>query len=897
MSEDSRAEQPQRPQTFSAVGLNDASLDQVHDGFALASFLRVAGVACQVRRFGGDAANTAVARELLEASEQLVFLAVGPHNLQRVIRVAGLLEGQRVICLFGRELMDPLLREQVAYPPVKCVIVGEPHVPARDLARKMLEHPDAGGDFCIAGTYRPDHPYSPVSPLRDLNVIPPGDLGYYDDLVARAVPLHGSRGYPRAVVYSARRQWEIPTRRQRPERIVHDLELYSRDFGARHFIFLDMAVNTDVDALRAVAHGVLEKGLKVFWHATVWPDAALDRGTLHLLAHSGCRTLDVEFSTASTELARALQTGVDPEVVAQLLQHCAMEGIAARPRLLVGAPGETDEDRQATHSWLARHAAVVDSVASLECCTIRHGAPLFWHKDLAVPRDTDGDQWHDGGENNQSKRSIWQRELALWIDRLGIRRSAGPLVGSGETRGEACERIARQVADSVGSEVSWKRRRLLYSGIIHGREAFCGPETLHLDLVGMDPALATRLIAEAAQMGTRELVLGRTGGLDSAEAEDVLAVETLQEVLEAARGAGLRIVLRVALETEGIDADQLRGAAAGVQELELEAYSAAQWEALERWLPVVAQQRSDTLLTGPRITLRAWIGSESEPLDALVQRAARLGVDRLALPLVRREEGRLDGVQRAAAAQALQQLLEQRYGAPAQLPETADHDHWRQPDRGGTLLALDSGWPPGFRLSPGAARWAASCPAQKQTHRLSQHPCDPTAVQADFAEPACVACEMLHGCSVHRLDFSVRLPLLLLEAPERLAADLDDEDCGLGRAAAAIDSEPCLVGWTEAHVDAGGQLYVCAECGADAVGSVADQPLASIWYSRELNEFRRMTQGASLALPYVDRRRCGMSCPRLGCNQQLWARITRLPVAQREILEQAGAGDRLQPAE
>jgi len=884
MSDEPTRDQPS-PNPPCVVCLIDPTQEQVHDGFALASFLRVGGVPCVVARFNAGDLKTEVARRLGEVADKVVFFAAGDNNLQQVQRVAGLLNRPLVASLFGREMADPKKREQVACPPVSHVLVGEPYVPARDLARKVLARPQAHGDVHVAGAFRPDARFVPLAPMSDINVVPPGDYGGFEALANWAVPLHATRCYPHPLIFSARRQWEQPVRCQRPERVVGDLARYQADFGARHFVFTGMAANGTEGWLQDVAHRILDQGLDVSWYARLWPDPALDRAAVHTMAASGCRGLEVELFSASGDLAEQLCTGVELEAVDSLMEHCRQEGIPARPRLVVGFPQETDEDRLATQVWLARQAGRVDEVARLEACRIRHGAPLYWHPDVYFPADRAHDQWHDGGENNHSKRTVWLGEMAAWVDHLKIRRRGGPAGLNPATQQGVCRRISEKVDQQLREDPAWKRDRLVLCGVMHGREAFCGPQTLHLDLAGMDPAVALRLVHEAASMGARELALA-----------DVLGCDFLDDLLTVAREVGLRITLRLSLDGGAeLDADRLRQVTAGVQQVELEAHTEQQWEQVDRWLPVMAQARADRFGALPQINLRVWLDEDTNGPRAVVERATRLGADRLVLSLQREESGRLGADRLASAREELSALLDDNtYGVPVFAPQSAHLEFWRAVSHDGVLLALDSGWPPGFTLSRAdGGAWACTCPAGATTRRLHGRCSDPSAAYATFDEPTCRVCEMQATCPVHRQDCSVRVGLLLLEGASGLLEDLADMDSGLGRAQANVDAEPCLVGWTEARVDATGDLFICAECGSEAVGNVAESPLATVWYSRELNEFRRMTLGASLALPYVDRRLCGLRCARMGDNLALMEHLRDLPDEARNALEEAGAGDRL----
>ena len=854
----------QRPQTPVTVGLYHATADQLHDAFALASYLRVNDVPCQVRRFEAHTVKSEVAAELAQATQHLLLLAAGPDNLERVQSVAGLLHENLLVSLFGRDLRDTQLRGKVQSPPAHSVLVGEPYIPARDLARKVLARPEARGDFRVPGVLRSDRALTPLEPLRDLNVVPQGDYGFHDAVVARSIPMHTSRGYPHPCLMSARRCWESPVRRLSPARIVHDMALYAEDFGARHFTFTDLCFNTNNDELLQTAQGIVERELQTTWNARIWPDPALNRQGLHLLRRAGCRSLELAVFTASARLSEALQTGVTVAAVDRILADGMAEGIEVRPHLVVGL------------AWLWRNRQQLVSVSRLELCSLRPGAPLRELGEVYFPASGDSDQWHDGGVNTHSQRQTWLRELQAWLDHLGIWR---PEQGSGfapPMAGKVCERIARKVAATLPEDRAWKRQNLTLAGVLHGREAFCGPQSLQLDtgLLQRGEDAVADLLVQASAMGARRVVLG--GGAGDEEA-DVVGCEALAGVAARARSQGLTVAVKTPLTAA--DADTLRLVGQQVQLLELEVRTEEQWALIERWVPVVTGQRQDSQLSLPQVKLRAWLAADGPGLEQVVQRAAQLGVDLLELKLARSEAQQLDQQQRQQARQELAQMVEQRSVAG---PEAAH-----------TLLQLPPGWPPGFSLEsrPGGS-WACTCPAGTTASELTQHGSDPTGLYARFAAETCHGCALLAGCPVRRQDQLVRLGLLQLLSPAALAEDLDDADCGLGRATQLADSQPCLVGWTEARVDSQGDLLICSRCGTEAVGNVLQEPLETVWYSRQLNEFRRMSLGASLAIPYVDRRVCAVQCHLTAQNVEIMEQLRDLPPSERSLLEDVGTADR-----
>lgn len=866
--------------TSCVVGLYDPSLDQVFDGFTLSSFLRINHFTCQARYFLPGARKPEAAAELLSASETLVFLVAGPENLHWVQVLASQIRPGRKVFLLGREFSDAELRAQVLDTHVDGVLVGEPFSTARALARRLLSRGPDEPMPALSGLYRPHKPFQPREPYGDLNVFPPADYGHNEGLAAFALPLHASRGYPFPCVVSARGAWEVPLRTQRPDRVVADMALYVDSHQARHFIFTDRVANARTAMLLDAARGIIGRGLSVRWHATVWPDPLLDRAAIRTLRRSGCRSLRMDLFSGSEKLNRALHTGVSPAIARQIVEDCFDEGVRVGIRLWVGFPGEQQEDRTVTLLWLAENADCIFELAEAGACHIRAGAAIRRDQGLHFPAQQGSGQWHDGGVNNQSKRQTWLRELRRWADDLGLWQGEGPRTAA-RANDPVLARLQAQVSDAaLCAGDRWKRRHLLAAGVLHGREAFCGPDVLYLDLVGMEIEAARRVLREAAATGTRRVVLGRHGG------EDVLAQEGLGQVLGLARDLRLHIALQtplIAADPEGV-----RRVAAAVQEFRLVWRGQEDGERIKRWAPVVAQYRASEDLPLPRVTVTAHLGRQSGCLKGLVQDMASWGVDRLAVRLLRSGEERLDRPQREEAIQALQALL--REDAAALRPTRQDPAAVTE-----ALFPAVNGWPPGFvlDLSGEDDAPACTCPAGIRVTDIRRHPADSSAWYLFFAKDRCMGCELLPGCPLDRAGLFVRLPMMTLERPDVLLADLQDVDCGLGRAAEEVDSHSCLVGWDEARVTAQGDLHICSSCGVDGVGNVLENSFEVLWYSRDLNEFRRMSLGASMALPYVERRDCSHCCHRAQRNRDLLAELAGLHREERGLLQQCGAGDRL----
>lgn len=851
------------------VVLVDAGPRAAHDGAALAGFLGCGLRSCR-------SAPAAVAGDLVGGGPRVLLFAVEEGNLAPVLRVCRLLPPGTIRLLFGRAFNGHRLRRAAA-GSVEGVLVGEPYLTARVLTRTL----EQGGAIPerLPGLLRSGSPLTPREPLRDLDLLPTADYREVPREVGLQVALHTSRGNPHPCLISAERVWELPVRRRSVERVLEDISLHVTDHGARQLCFTDLCLNTDSDWLLSLCQGVIAAGLEVGWYGRIWADPRLGRAEVRLLRDSGCRGLEIDLFSGSSRLGEELATGADPAQVGALARWCHEEGVAARVSLVVGAPGELDRDRTATLAWLDEHGVWLRALSGLEPCRLEEGAPLRDAVHFAVPDDPAG--WHDGGENNASRRATWVRELTTFVDSRAIGRPESAsrfpeAVGPGVLR-----RLEERVERHQAADPGWRRAHLLEAGLLHGREAFCGPTTLEVDC-DLAPDAARELVSQAAALGTRALVIGRAE-------QEVLASPGLGAILEQAAELDLSVTLRSGLT--GVEsADALRAVGDGIQRLEIELASDDDpgWSAAVRWLPVLAAHRLERRRPWPRLALRLRLRAGGAAPDALIERALAAGVDRLWVEPERGDEGRLDAGGRAAARDALLEVLTRAVMDPPFAP-TAEPPLHGWPAEGDAPLVPGAGWPAGFQLD--ATRIVCPAGVEAVARRSAQR--DRGARYAAFDRRRCQCCDLLPDCPVDRVDFEVRLGLALLRGPARPLAELAQPDCGLGERSRWIDTHPCLVGWDAARIDGAGLLHVCPECGSDPVGSAVQEGLATLWYSRALNEFRYMASTAARAVPFVARARCGERCRRITRSSALRARLQRLGPVRRQALKRVGAADRL----
>jgi len=135
------------------------------------------------------------------------------------------------------------------------------------------------------------------------------------------------------------------------------LEL-ARRHGVKHFHFTDNAIPPAV--LRDLACSP-QKMDDLSWYGFVrFEPLLLEQQLVENLARSGCRMLQLGLESASNSVLTRLQKGIDLAQVPSILANIKQAGIATYVYLMLGTPGETEQDAERTLAFIEQHAALID---------------------------------------------------------------------------------------------------------------------------------------------------------------------------------------------------------------------------------------------------------------------------------------------------------------------------------------------------------------------------------------------------------------------------------------------------------------------------------------------------------------------------------------------------------
>lgn len=233
--------------------------------------------------------------------------------------------------------------ECLAEPAVDIVVSGQGETAFREIVTRLLEGETVTGIF--------------TAPLEDLNALPAHDYStiavdrYFDLKRARQLDYISSQGCRFRCAFCAdpavfKRGWTG----LRPERIGDEIEQLHARYQFDDLAFQDETFFTHAARVDALAEEFLRRNLRITWTATLRADQACRLGDelFAKVVRSGLRRVMVGVESGSQVMLDRLHKDMKIDQVRATAGMCTKHGVGAIFNFIVGFPGETDANMQAT---------------------------------------------------------------------------------------------------------------------------------------------------------------------------------------------------------------------------------------------------------------------------------------------------------------------------------------------------------------------------------------------------------------------------------------------------------------------------------------------------------------------------------------------------------------------
>lgn len=383
-------------------------------------------------------------RRLADARPDIAGFAVlaGTENASRELarRLKALRPATTVVFGGPQCLREAHAPEFAALAEVDAVAMGEADVsfPAFCAAwRRGAPLPRVPGFLLREGSRVVD--CGDAAPVEDLDALPFMDFTGFDMSLYGSKILHlsTSRGCVRKCAFCTHIVQHKTFRVQDPARVIAEIGHHLAERPERSFVeFGDSLVNGDVRRLERLAERFiglrLERAIAGRVNDFGWGGMAILHPTmtprlLRKLRHGGCKLLLYGLESGSQKVVDLMGKNFRVSDAEANIRDTADAGIQAGVFVLVGFPGEDEEDFEKTLELLRRNARWISRV-STSVCEVQKGSRL--ERDAAsfgmTAPVSDGRRWTaaDGSSDAATRRARHDRLLAE-LARLGIETNSG----------------------------------------------------------------------------------------------------------------------------------------------------------------------------------------------------------------------------------------------------------------------------------------------------------------------------------------------------------------------------------------------------------------------------------------------------------------------------------------
>lgn len=184
-------------------------------------------------------------------------------------------------------------------------------------------------------------------------------LSEYVKQPMRWLPYESSRGCPSKCTFCI----NVVTgntryRKKSAEKVISEIEHITKKYNLTHLKIIDDNFFVDINRVRQVCEGMIQRNIDVTWDAECrcdyFNDRILNDETLELAKRSGLVQLTLGIESGSTHTLELMKKGITLEQAEYAVEKCNEHGIIARSSFMLEVPGESMADIKKTIAFITK---------------------------------------------------------------------------------------------------------------------------------------------------------------------------------------------------------------------------------------------------------------------------------------------------------------------------------------------------------------------------------------------------------------------------------------------------------------------------------------------------------------------------------------------------------------
>lgn len=187
------------------------------------------------------------------------------------------------------------------------------------------------------------------------------------------IPLQFSRGCIRRCNFCSERLLYNNFRTREVNNLIDEIKYHKTHNNITYFVFYDSLINANLKKLEALCDNIINHFGSIPWEAQIAIRNDMDKRLLKKMKQSGCYSLFVGLESASNTTLKNMNKGFTTDDALNFFHALHQVNLFFGISIIVGYPGETDEDFQNTLDFIIHHKEIIPQVAQINPFTYYDG--------------------------------------------------------------------------------------------------------------------------------------------------------------------------------------------------------------------------------------------------------------------------------------------------------------------------------------------------------------------------------------------------------------------------------------------------------------------------------------------------------------------------------------------
>lgn len=270
--------------------------------------------------------------------------------------------------------------------------------------------------------------YKARPPITNLDNIPwPTFDGFnLNQYSTRVLPLLTSRGCISTCSFCNDWRMSGPFRYRSAQNAFEEIKYHKENNHISTFSFKDLLCNGNIEKLDSLSDLIINSGIELSWDSQAIPRKQMHYELFCKLKKSGCKTLIYGIESFSNNVLKKMKKLFTKEIAEEVLRNTHNAGIQTMINIIVGFPGEAEQDFQETLEAIEGNRKYISGIGAISVCLVNNDCDLdIYYKNygLILPVDLKvrAKEWTMvGGKNNYTIRRQRAEKVIELVNQLGL---------------------------------------------------------------------------------------------------------------------------------------------------------------------------------------------------------------------------------------------------------------------------------------------------------------------------------------------------------------------------------------------------------------------------------------------------------------------------------------------